>query len=281
MAVLNGVSSAQPRLRYFEELPAVLRFNRFIRSGYRAGYNYSQALFSIFELHNETGNIWSHLLPAIALMYGFFFDLEIKEWMYTVHALSALICLMASVAYHTCMACHHHYQGWIRIDVCGVYGLLLGTQLHIFTFAFPCHVVMLWVFTGLYIAVGVTGMRFSIRAKSPIARGFPMLALTVIRLSVLVMRPWFGSGNLHAWKLYALAEVLSLLGGMINALRFPERLVKPSVKKSAPQEVGQFDYWFNSHQIMHVLVVLAILAMRSGLKSDCQYLRIHPVVCQL
>jgi len=106
-----------------------------------------------------------------------------------------------------------------------------------------------------------------------------MLALTLIRLLVLVLRLWIGSGNMHAWRLYALAELLSFSGGACNAIRFPEGLVKSRIQKGDQQDVGRFDYWFSSHQIMHILVVMAIFSMRTGLTSDCQYLRNHPVIC--
>jgi hypothetical protein len=43
------------QLYCFQEAPAALRFNKHIRSGYRAGYSYTQCCRSILDLHNETG----------------------------------------------------------------------------------------------------------------------------------------------------------------------------------------------------------------------------------
>lgn len=55
-APLVRCSYYQPRrqLYCFQEAPAALRFNKHIRSGYRAGYSYSQCCRSILDLHNET-----------------------------------------------------------------------------------------------------------------------------------------------------------------------------------------------------------------------------------
>jgi len=40
--------------------------NKHIDTGYRIGYNTKlKAFLSLFELHNETGNVWSHLLGAL------------------------------------------------------------------------------------------------------------------------------------------------------------------------------------------------------------------------
>ena len=40
------------------------------------------------------------------------------------------------------------------------------------------------------------------------------------------------------------AQVLSLVGGTVNVLRWPERQFQP-----APGRPGRFDYWLNSHQV--------------------------------
>ncbi|KAJ1977631.1 inc metabolism membrane protein [Dimargaris verticillata] len=53
------------RLLDFEELPLEWRENQYIRSGYRFLHSKTQCLSSIFQYHNETGNIWTHLLGLI------------------------------------------------------------------------------------------------------------------------------------------------------------------------------------------------------------------------
>lgn len=65
----NGVNaadglSASTRILYtsFEQVPGHLKDNRFILNGYRANYDFKTALLSALRLHNETGNIWSHLI---------------------------------------------------------------------------------------------------------------------------------------------------------------------------------------------------------------------------
>jgi adiponectin receptor len=49
------------------EAPDHLVDNEFIHRGYRIGYNYSikTILKSLFEFHNESVNVWSHLLGMI------------------------------------------------------------------------------------------------------------------------------------------------------------------------------------------------------------------------
>jgi hypothetical protein len=53
------------RLYWFDEAPPVLQFNKYVRSGYRAGMNYQQCLCSIFSYHNETGVVFCCLVARI------------------------------------------------------------------------------------------------------------------------------------------------------------------------------------------------------------------------
>jgi adiponectin receptor len=49
--------------------PAFLRDNEFILRGYRIGFNTKEKIMkSIFMLHNETVNVWSHLLGVFAFI---------------------------------------------------------------------------------------------------------------------------------------------------------------------------------------------------------------------
>lgn len=51
----------------FEQAPSHLRDNKFILKGYRVGHDFKAALISALKLHNETGNIWSHLVGMVVL----------------------------------------------------------------------------------------------------------------------------------------------------------------------------------------------------------------------
>lgn len=49
----------------WEEAPEFLRDNEYIKKGYRINFNTTgRVLKSLFMCHNETTNIWSHLLAA-------------------------------------------------------------------------------------------------------------------------------------------------------------------------------------------------------------------------
>jgi predicted membrane channel-forming protein YqfA (hemolysin III family) len=45
-------------------------FNRYVIHGYRINYNTNWlALRSLFQLHNETGNVWTHLIGVLMFVW--------------------------------------------------------------------------------------------------------------------------------------------------------------------------------------------------------------------
>lgn len=54
---------------------------------------------------------------------------------------------------------------------------------------------------------------------------------------------------------------MSLVGGVVGAIHVPEKWFP-----------GQFDMWLNSHNIMHVLVVLAVYFMHHATIADLTWM---------
>ncbi|KAF9429312.1 hypothetical protein BGZ76_001501 [Entomortierella beljakovae] len=71
-AALEGAK----RLLRFEELPEEWQENKYILSGYRFLSSKTQCFKSIFYFHNESGNIWTHLL-------GFFYFLAVGIYFFS------------------------------------------------------------------------------------------------------------------------------------------------------------------------------------------------------
>ena len=57
------------RLTPFHSLPEALRDNEYITKYYRVSYTGGQTIRSLFGLHNETANIWSHFLGALTWLW--------------------------------------------------------------------------------------------------------------------------------------------------------------------------------------------------------------------
>ena len=67
-------------------------------------------------------------------------------------------------------------------------------------------------------------------------------------------------------------QASAVVGAVVNVARVPEKLFFP---KEGPEpkcrKPGPFDYWLNSHQIMHILVLCSMAFKYAGLREDYQF----------
>ncbi|KAK9070821.1 hypothetical protein SSX86_011223 [Deinandra increscens subsp. villosa] len=66
--ILNHKIRTEYPLLRFEELPEYMKDNEFILNYYRADWPLKQALFSLFHWHNETLNVWTHLIGFVVFL---------------------------------------------------------------------------------------------------------------------------------------------------------------------------------------------------------------------
>lgn len=53
----------------YEEAPSYMKDNDSITHGYRINFNNPKKIIkSLFMIHNESVNIWTHLIPAVAIL---------------------------------------------------------------------------------------------------------------------------------------------------------------------------------------------------------------------
>jgi len=140
-----------------------------ITSGYRQKLSYTSCLTSCFLLHNETVNIWSHLIGFATFLYclatlilnpppgaNSFIDLIP---LYT-QLITYQVCLLSSALFHT-FSCHSEqtHKTWLQTDHFGIVVALFGTYMSIINNVFHCHQdwrnIHLSIITGLFIVATV------------------------------------------------------------------------------------------------------------------------------
>lgn len=124
------------------------------------------------------------------------------------------------------------------------------------TFCLPTSMCVL-IFS-FYCFLSAMALYKAVTASSPLERRLCFGLQAAVRLVLFCLRlTRFGGGHPDALIHVALLDILQITGGFIGALRIPE-LWFP----------GKFDYIGNSHQCMHVMVVIAVIHLHTATKFD-------------
>ena len=146
----NIEKKLEERLTYlYHELPPWLQDNPSILSGYRPQSNsYSTSLRSLSYLHNESVNIYTHLLGCllfflIALLSfqriasSYSESMNQDVWVFGCFFAGAIACLGMSATYHT-ISNHSHAVAKFgnQLDYAGIVGLIWGSFVPVVFYAF-------------------------------------------------------------------------------------------------------------------------------------------------
>ena len=140
MANYAKAPSATATLHY-DQLPQWMKIDPYIRLGYRRQLNsFYECFKSLFYLHNEFVNIWSHLLPAIVYcilvlkpdLYAFPSSFKVTTTdmvILRLHLLCTVCCLLFSALYH-CTNSHseHISRYFLKMDYLGILLGVMGTN---------------------------------------------------------------------------------------------------------------------------------------------------------
>ncbi|KAI5285708.1 hypothetical protein KEM52_002320 [Ascosphaera acerosa] len=269
-------------LVHWDDLPLWQRDNQFIQRGYRPASNsYRGSFRSLGYLHNETVNIYTHLLPSLLTIPASWVIIRALRARYSTASqadtvafacffLGAVTCLGMSATYHTIS---NHSSRVARVgnalDYLGIVGLITGSFVPSIYYGFYCHPGLQVVYWTMICAIGLGCATVSVfnRFRSPQWR--PFRAAMFIAMGLSAVFPVchgiakFGVAQMQqqiglSWLL--LQGFLYILGAYLYAIRVPEKWYP-----------GRFDILGSSHQIFHVLVVTAAMAHLRGLLVAFDY----------
>ena len=127
-------SSPVSRLLGVEQVPGPQQ-SPAITSGYRRRLGYGDCFRSVFSLHNETVNIWTHLLGFLCFLVLMVKDLawaqehirDIADYGATaLQLLTYQVCMLASSLFHT-LSCHESGPRWLSLDQASILLALYAT----------------------------------------------------------------------------------------------------------------------------------------------------------
>ncbi|KAA8576502.1 hypothetical protein EYC84_006613 [Monilinia fructicola] len=266
--------------------------NHFIETGYRAASTSFQECFASWGyLHNESINIWSHLIGAalFAALPVYLYKAEIppryavasKEDMVVcgIYFVGVTTCFCLSALYHTIM---NHSQQMDRfgaqLDFQGVIFLMWGATVPLVYYGFYCdsatHSYCYWALFSL-LAIACSISTFQPHFRDPYLR--PVRAATFGSLAVFTMVPVIHGAIVYGWQTQnqrmgitwvLITLILNVLGATAYAIKFPERWFNRT-----------FDIFGASHQLFHIMVVLAALVYTKGILQAFDFVHAFDQTC--
>ncbi|KAM3591524.1 uncharacterized protein V6R79_003158 [Siganus canaliculatus] len=261
-----------PRLLEFAKTPSHLQFNKYVLTGYRPVSTAQECLRSLFYMHNELGNIYTHGIPFFLFLVLLPFSIPWMEvdsvWICVVHYLACLSPTIGSVVYHVFMnhiGGEHVYDTLLSLDMFGVCLVNTLGALPIIHITLLCYPTIRRVALLAYILLSAYGIYCATTARTNVLRLRAFVWQGLFRFSLFLFRVYgSGVGSPSSLRLFVIMDSLAVLGGLVNIIQIPERF-----------SPGLFDNWGNSHQIMHVMVICAIIYLHWGTLEDLAWIKTY------
>ncbi|XP_037594046.1 dynein heavy chain 12, axonemal [Cebus imitator] len=251
----------------YDVLPDCLKDHDYLLHGHRPPMPSFRACFkSIFRIHTETGNIWTHLLCFVLFLFlgiltmlrpnTYFMAPLQKKVVFGMFFLGAVLCLSFSWLFHT-VYCHSEKvsRTFSKLDYSGIALLIMGSFVPWLYYSFYCSPQPWLIYLSIVCILGISAIivaqwdRFGTpKHRQTTAGVFLGLGLSGV---VPTMHFTIAEGFVKATTVgymgwFFLMAVMYITGAGLYAARIPERFFP-----------GKFDIWFQSHQISRVLVVAA------------------------
>lgn len=283
--IIQRIRLESLKLCCFHSLPQWMRDNEYILRYHRPQlHNYWDCIRSIFHIHSETYNIWTHLLFCLIFVVMAISCLTANDvtWqkfmIFFPFFTGAIVCLGLSTAFHI-FYCHSEPVARIlgKLDYCGISLLISGSYIPWLYGTFYCNLRHQLMYLFLVLTLGCVSIGLSLwdRFGEPSFRTLRALVFLAFGLSAVVpvLHYVIERGWVRALTEASLGWVI-LMGGLyvggtsVYVLRIPERFFP-----------GSCDIWPQSHQIFHVLVGLGAYAHYRGIIEINNFRRTHGWKC--
>ncbi|KAK3316528.1 mPR-typeG-protein-coupled receptor [Apodospora peruviana] len=237
--------------------------NEFLLSGYREpSGSVIGSVKSICQLHNETVNIYSHLIGGLVfallpIYFRFVYDPSATDLLVVaIYTSGVAICFFLSALYHILDNHSHAVSAFFnQLDYIGIVVLMWGASVPTIYYGFLCDMRLRLVYWGVmtFAASCCAVVTFlpcfgTPRFRAYRAGVYASLGLTglVFVIHGLVLLGWETQNRRMALTWMVGMALVNLAGAVVFATRIPERWVP-----------YRFDIVGCSHQIFHVAVMIA------------------------
>ncbi|KAF2218861.1 hemolysin-III related-domain-containing protein [Elsinoe ampelina] len=277
---MESKDNTTDRLWNWDQVPAWQQDNRYIITGYRgATYSYRKALTSLGYLHNQTGNIFTHLLaiPALVILAVLVYHVRhistdpVDRLIIAIFVVGVSTCFLLSTCFHT-FSCHSApvEQLWVRVDFLGIIIITAATFVAGEYYFFFCEHIRMGIHMAVTISLSVLAITVLLtpRLQGPKHRTLRLVCFCLMGVSGFV--PMIDSLAHYGWDhskrysivYYLIEMLLEVVGAVLYGCRLPERF--------AP---GRFDMWGHSHQFFHIFTAAAACVHLTGLANAARKTR--------
>ncbi len=132
--------------------------DQYILDGYRRITNsFRGCLLSLFYIHNESGNVYTHLIASLIMVMFLIFYNGRDYLIYSCFCIGAVACLSTSTTFHLCM-CHSFPVKNVlnRLDYVGIIFLIFGSYIAVIYYLFFCSPILQLGYLTLGMILGVS-----------------------------------------------------------------------------------------------------------------------------
>ncbi|CAG0897782.1 unnamed protein product, partial [Cyprideis torosa] len=230
------------RVCSYHTLPSWLQDNDYLHHWHRPPLPSFRACFkSIFRVHTETGNIWTHMLGCIAFIsVAIYFlsraQLEIsfeEKMVFFAFFIGAILCLGLSFMFHT-VHCHSEFVGKLfsKLDYVGIALLIMGSFVPWVYYGFYCEFAPKVIYLSGVSVLGIAAITVSMFDKfaapkyrslrAGVFMGFGLSGV-IPCIHYLYFEGWFKAMYEQSLGSLLTMAFLYILGAVLYALRVPER----------------------------------------------------------
>ncbi|EEB07006.1 hemolysin-III family protein [Schizosaccharomyces japonicus yFS275] len=262
------------RLLTIDEVPVDWQNNPYILRGYRFYQSKRRCVKSILSWHNETVNIWSHMLGMFVFAGICLFLHPNTQWWTDLPLSNRLIALVFLLAAVKCLACStiwHTFASLANLkamhraacmDYLGISVLIAASIMSVEFYGFSCFPKMRNVFLFFTGSLGVIGIYTPWKdwfndnkyrhVKIAFFVGLACSGFAPL-LTMIHMRGFYYTMWILRYVMYSIA--CYCFGVTLYAFNFPERAFP-----------GVFDNLGNSHQWWHFMIVCGVSFQYCALK---------------
>ncbi|XP_014662139.1 PREDICTED: membrane progestin receptor gamma-B-like [Priapulus caudatus] len=252
---------------------------KFILSGYRYRFSLTDCLRSIFDVHNETLNFWTHFVPAWYFFWHLIFLLDTHDFINDRYSWPLFAFMIASCAYPfsssfahlLCSMSHRTRHICFFFDYAGLSFYAFGVAIAYRAYAMPAMLLgTTYATLYLYSCFAVCLLCTVVTCLSRLLLEHFKYSKTLKIAAFCVMYFWVSAPVMYRLSLYAAEDpyanshwvfrkqfVLAFVTCFLYATHIPERFMP-----------GKFDFIGHSHMLFHMSSVMATNEQINALLID-------------